>query len=68
MQMDEILYHKFTQHRDLREELFQTYPAELIGNSPKDSFWGVGADGNGSNELGKALVRLRTRLRAEAGL
>lgn len=28
-----------------------------------DSFWGVGADGQGKNELGKALMRLRDRLR-----
>ena len=30
-----------------------------------DSFWGTGADGRGRNELGKALMRLRDRFRAE---
>ena len=30
-----------------------------------DDFWGNGADGEGRNELGKALMRLRTKLQAE---
>ncbi|CAL1717321.1 unnamed protein product [Somion occarium] len=61
--MDEALYHKFTQHRSLYDELLSTGDAELIENSDKDAFWGCGADGKGRNELGKALVRLRTLLR-----
>ncbi|KAI0784007.1 hypothetical protein BC629DRAFT_1272313, partial [Irpex lacteus] len=60
--MDEALWHKFTQHRDLREELLATHDAELVEDSDKDAFWGVGADGTGRNELGKALERLRTKL------
>ncbi|KAF9444466.1 DUF1768-domain-containing protein, partial [Macrolepiota fuliginosa MF-IS2] len=60
--MDEALYYKFTQHNDLRVELLATGDAELIEDSDKDSFWGIGADGRGSNELGKALERLRTKL------
>jgi len=32
-------------------------------DSPRDWFWGVGADRTGSNELGKALMRLRDELR-----
>lgn len=32
-------------------------------DSDKDSFWGVGPDYRGRNELGKALERLRTKLR-----
>lgn len=35
-------------------------------DSPRDWFWGIGADGTGSNELGKALMRLRDELRAFA--
>jgi diaminohydroxyphosphoribosylaminopyrimidine deaminase/5-amino-6-(5-phosphoribosylamino)uracil reductase len=34
-----------------------------IQDSDKDPFWGVGADRRGRNELGKALERLRTKLR-----
>jgi len=61
--MDVALLNKFNQHDSLREELLATGDAELIENSDKDSFWGCGADGKGQNELGKALVRLRNRLR-----
>jgi len=61
--MDDTLWLKFNQHPDLRAELLATDDAELVEDSQKDSFWGVGADGRGHNELGKALERLRTRLR-----
>jgi len=61
--MDLALWHKFTQHDSLKKELLATDDAELVEDSDKDSFWGVGADRRGRNELGKALERLRTKLR-----
>ncbi|KAJ6544997.1 hypothetical protein DFH09DRAFT_927861 [Mycena vulgaris] len=61
--MDLALWHKFTQHESLKKELLGTDDAELVEDSDKDSFWGVGADRRGRNELGKALERLRTKLR-----
>ncbi|KAF8183440.1 hypothetical protein BJ912DRAFT_551949 [Pholiota molesta] len=61
--MDETLFHKFTQHADLRDELLATGDAELVEDSDKDAFWGVGADRRGRNELGKCLERLRSKLR-----
>jgi len=61
--MDETLLHKFTQHDDLKAELLATGDAELVEDSDKDAFWGVGPDGRGRNELGKALERLRAKLR-----
>ncbi|KAJ7471407.1 hypothetical protein B0H11DRAFT_1730053 [Mycena galericulata] len=61
--MDLALWHKFTQHESLKKELLATEDAELVEDSDKDSFWGVGADRRGRNELGKALERLRTKLR-----
>ncbi|KAF9218939.1 DUF1768-domain-containing protein [Gyrodon lividus] len=54
---------KFTQHEDLKELLLDTGDAELVEDSPRDWFWGIGADGSGRNELGKALMRLRRELR-----
>jgi len=63
--MDETLWHKFNQHADLKAELLATGNATLIEDSDKDSFWGVGADRKGKNELGKALERLRSRLRGD---
>jgi len=62
--MDETLRLKFEQHPNLRQELLDTGDAELIEDSDKDSFWGIGADRKGRNELGKALERLRSQLRA----
>ncbi|KAI0277038.1 DUF1768-domain-containing protein, partial [Russula aff. rugulosa BPL654] len=63
--MDMILHAKFTQHKDLREKLLETGSRELIEDSPDDVFWGIGRDGQGRNELGKALMRLRGQLRRE---
>jgi len=63
--MDITLWYKFTQHDDLRDELLATGDAKLIEDSDKDSFWGIGADGQGRNELGKALERLRDKLRMQ---
>ncbi|KAF5370428.1 hypothetical protein D9615_009722 [Tricholomella constricta] len=61
--MEITLERKFTQHEDLKEELLATGDAELVEDSDKDAFWGVGPDGKGRNELGKALERLRDKLR-----
>ncbi|KAH9942777.1 hypothetical protein B0H21DRAFT_696072 [Amylocystis lapponica] len=61
--MDETLRCKFVQHANLRRELLATGDAELVEDSAKDVFWGIGADGSGRNELGKALERLREKLR-----
>ncbi|KAK7458111.1 hypothetical protein VKT23_010019 [Stygiomarasmius scandens] len=61
--MNITLWHKFRQHPDLLRELLDTGDAELIEDSDKDAFWGIGADRQGRNELGKALERLRGELR-----
>jgi len=63
--MDVALLHKFDQHDDLRDELLGTGDAELVEDSDKDAFWGIGKDGKGRNELGKALERLRMKIRDE---
>ncbi|PPQ63933.1 hypothetical protein CVT24_009108 [Panaeolus cyanescens] len=63
--MDEALFYKFTQHPDLLQELLATGDAELIEDSDKDAFWGVGVDRKGRNELGKCLERLRAKLRGD---
>ncbi|KAJ7614091.1 hypothetical protein FB45DRAFT_692960, partial [Roridomyces roridus] len=60
--MDLVLWQKFTQHAGLRQELLATGDAELIEDSPKDDFWGNGANKQGQNQLGKALERLRDQL------
>jgi ribA/ribD-fused uncharacterized protein len=61
--MERTVLLKFTQHENLREMLLGTGKATLIEDSPLDSFWGIGSDGKGQNELGKALEKLRAILR-----
>ncbi|KAG9312801.1 hypothetical protein JVU11DRAFT_6217 [Chiua virens] len=61
--MDVVLWHKFTQNEHLKRELLSTGDAELVEDSDKDAFWGVGPDRKGENQLGKALQRLRAKLR-----
>ncbi|THH08918.1 hypothetical protein EW145_g2386 [Phellinidium pouzarii] len=63
--MEVALWHKFNQHSDLKQQLLSTGVAELIEDSDKDSFWGIGKNRNGRNELGKALERLRATFRAD---
>ncbi|KAI0060208.1 DUF1768-domain-containing protein [Artomyces pyxidatus] len=60
--MDIVLWEKFTQHPSLRQMLLDTDNRELIEDSPGDDFWGIGRNGTGRNELGKALMRIRERL------
>ncbi|KAL6299583.1 hypothetical protein BKA93DRAFT_742118 [Sparassis latifolia] len=60
--MDMVLEAKFTQHPSLQRLLLETGDRPLFENSPVDSFWGIGEDANGRNELGKALMRLREKL------
>ena len=62
--MEDVLYLKFTQHRSLRDALFSTGFLELVFND-FDDFLGEGTSGQGRNELGKTLMRIRDRLRQE---
>lgn len=55
---------KFSQHPQLAEMLLATAPAELIEDSPFDSFWGQGQDGLGQNWAGRILMEIRDRLRS----
>ena len=67
-------YLKFSQDERLRGILLGTRDREIVETSPNDRFWGIGfdtedAEGNvehwGENRLGKALMRVRDRLRKE---
>lgn len=60
--MEQLVRLKFTTHADLRDQLLATGDAELIeGNWWKDTFWGV-CRGQGRNELGKILMKVRAEL------
>lgn len=60
--MDKVLLLKFQQHPKLRAMLINTGEAELIYADEDDAFWGRGPIGEGKNELGKALMRVRAQL------
>ena len=54
---------KFTQNENLSKRLAETGNIELIEtNTWGDTYWGV-CNGVGRNELGKLLMKLRTKLR-----
>ncbi len=63
--MREALYAKFTQHPDLMRQLLETGDAVLVEHTQNDRYWGDGGDGSGKNMLGKLLMELRDRIRAE---
>ena len=63
--MYECCLAKFLQHKDLRDQLISTCDEELIEDSPIDSWWGCGKNGEGRNELGKILMKIRGELKGE---
>jgi predicted NAD-dependent protein-ADP-ribosyltransferase YbiA (DUF1768 family) len=65
--MDEVLYLKFRQHRDLRTLLLNTYPLDLVYVESGDHFWGDGA-GTDMNELSNSLMCIRELLPREANM
>jgi ribA/ribD-fused uncharacterized protein len=64
--MREAVLAKFSQHEDIRAVLLATGEAEIVEDSPTDSYWGAGARGGGRNRLGQILMQVRGELRAEA--
>ncbi len=60
--LTEALIAKFTQNPELGELLIATGDREIAEASPIDSFWGLGKDGTGRNELGKILMDIRKKI------
>ncbi len=61
--MEEIVKIKFTTHPGLAKALLNTGTRRLIeGNVWNDTFWGV-CRGNGQNNLGKILEKIREELK-----
>ena len=56
---------KFETHPEIRAVLIGTGDEEIVENAPGDFYWGCGADGTGRNMLGRILMEVRARLRAE---
>jgi ribA/ribD-fused uncharacterized protein len=61
------VYIKCKAHPEAAEALLATGDKDLVENSQYDYYWGCGRDGRGENAYGKVLMRVRDRLREEAG-
>ena len=55
----EILKEKVRQYPDVKEALLSTGEEEIIEISPSE-FWGNGNTGNGQNQCGKILMKIRS--------
>lgn len=60
--MRRALEARFTQNPSLKRLLLSTGDATIVENSPIDSYWGMGKEGQGRNRLGVLLMELRTSL------
>ncbi len=60
--MERALREKFTQNADIGRKLVGTADADLIEDSTRDYFWGIGEDGSGANHLGRLLMKIRSEL------
>lgn len=62
--MKEVLRAKVSQHSEVQAALIATGDEEIVEVNPEDDFWGNGPDGNGQNQTGKILMRIRDELTA----
>ena len=60
--MYEIVYAKVMQHPLVRSRLLETGAEPIVEASPKDRYWGWGADEAGENKLGRIFMAVRNAL------
>lgn len=63
--MYNIVYAKVTQNPEIKELLLTLRGVYIYEDSPYDSVWGVGPDGQGENLLGKVYMEVRDALLEE---
>ncbi len=61
--MEKFLRLKIEQNPYVKKKLLQTGDYLICEDSPKDSFWGIGPNRDGRNELGKLWMKLRDELK-----
>ncbi len=61
--MEELLRLKLEQNPYVKRKLLETKDYMLCEDSPKDSFWGIGKNRDGQNQLGKLWMKLRNELK-----
>lgn len=57
--MGALLREKVKQHPYVMKKLMETGSYLIVEDSPKDDFWGIGADRKGENYLGKLWMKIR---------
>lgn len=65
--MREAVLTKFLTHRDIQALLLATGNEIIVEDSPRDYYWGCGADKTGQNQLGKILMSVRAEIRQHLG-
>jgi len=60
----ELVKEKVNQHDEVKNALLATGVEEIVEDNPNDSFWGVGRDGKGENQMGKILMRIRKEIKS----
>jgi len=60
----EIITEKVKQHEEVKKVLLSTNKEEIVEDNPNDDFWGNGKDGNGQNQTGKILMKIRSELKS----
>ena len=63
--MEKLLRLKLDQNPYVKKKLLQTGDLLICEDSPKDSFWGIGYNRDGRNELGKLWMKLRDEIRVQ---
>lgn len=63
--MEKLLRLKLEQNPYVKKKLLETGDYTICEDSPKDSFWGIGLDRKGRNELGKLWMKLREELKGK---
>lgn len=51
---------KFTQNKDLAQQLLETKDSILVEHTENDHYWADGGDGTGKNRLGVLIMKLRS--------
>ncbi|CAK5267321.1 unnamed protein product [Mycena citricolor] len=66
--MEDAVRRKFQLHANLLDLLLRTGTLPLVYAGGADTFWGEGLDGQGLNQLGLLMQRVRESLRSESGI
>ncbi len=61
--MFEAVLYKFEQNEELKEKLLSTGNEEIIEETTKENYWGIGPNYDGQNNYGKILCQVRDYLR-----